>query len=253
MWQNHFLTALAEQGMVFEYKAGFYHTVSFIAYNLTINLVSLDNNFSPDVLIELQEASINQGKKLIHLWEDVWISKSEQVLFRLKSLLNKNERIHGRKTKIRKITKPEADVFLNENHLQGSVTARYKFGLFISEELVAVATFSALRRMNYTEDYKSIELIRFAVKGGFSITGGLSKLINNLKEQLSPNDMMTYADRDWSGGEAYLKLGFDKVDVLNPQYFLLDNNLNRKIDRTCLKNNAVHVYNTGSLKFILKF
>lgn len=143
-------------------------------HQLIIHLVNLNNKFTPQHLIELQEKYLQEDIKLIHLWEDLWQSKPDQVLARIKSLLGKNIRIHGRKTKAFKITKPVADSFLIENHLQGSVSSRYKIGLFEKDELVAVATFSALRKMNHTENYRSAELIRFAVKAGYSITGGLA-------------------------------------------------------------------------------
>ncbi|TCD24806.1 hypothetical protein EZ456_17125 [Pedobacter psychrodurus] len=223
-----------------------------IHHQLLIHLVSLNHKFTPQDFIGLQERYYQEGIKLIHLWEDLWQSKPDQVLARIKSLLGKNIRIHGRKTKVFKITKPVSDSFLIENHLQGSVSSRYKIGLVEKDELVAVATFSALRKMNHTENYKSAELIRFAVKAGYSITGGLSKLIAFFAETYKPNDLMTYADRDWSAGEAYIKLGFKQTAILEPQIYVLDENLNRQLkkDHQVLSK---EVFNTGSLKFILKF
>ncbi|WP_293310581.1 hypothetical protein [Pedobacter sp. UBA5917] len=220
--------------------------------NLIVNLLDLNNPFKPADLISLQDKYNQKGVKLAHLWEDVWITRPDQVLARIKSLMGNNIRIHGRKTKATKITKPIADAFLEENHLQGPVSSRYKIGLFEKENLVAVATFSALRKMNHSENYKSAELIRFAVKAGFSITGGLSKLIAYFAETYKPNDVMTYADRDWSAGEAYLTLGFEQTAVLEPQVYILDENLKRVLK----KDNQVsvqEVFNTGSLKFILRF
>ncbi|WP_316829307.1 hypothetical protein [Pedobacter aquatilis] len=244
---------MSDQKMVFEFNQDEYTLISFAEYNLIINLVDIKTNYCAKALIQLQESAIMNGKKLIHLWEDVWLTKPQQVLFRLHSLLGKNRKIHGRKTKVAKITKPEADLFLSENHLQGAVSSRYKLGLFLAEELIAVATFSALRKMNHTVDYKSIELIRFAVKGGYTITGGLSKLIKHVEKALNPDDIMTYADRDWSAGEAYLRLGFEQTNILKPQHFELMENLGRKLitNHAAEYNNTV--FNTGSLKFILKF
>ncbi|MEH3112659.1 hypothetical protein [Pedobacter terrae] len=223
-----------------------------INHQFIIHLVNLKSSFIPKNLIDLQEKHYQKGFKLIHLWEDLWLSKQDQVLARIKSLLGINSRIHGRKTKILKITKPVADSFLIKNHLQGAVTSRYKIGLFEKDQLVAVATFSALRKMNHTENYKSAELIRFAVKAGYSVTGGLSKLISFFAATYQPNDIMTYADRDWSAGEAYTKLGFVQTAVLEPQIYVLDENLNRQLkkDDQALAND---VFNTGSLKFILQF
>lgn len=220
--------------------------------HLIIHTVNLNNKFTSTELVALQQSYFQKNIKLVHLWEDLWLLKPELVLSRLMSLLGKNIRIHGRKTKVNKIAKPISDSFLTKNHLQGSVSSRYKIGLFEKEELVAVATFSALRKMNHTENYRSAELIRFAVKAGYSITGGLSKLITYFAETYKPNDLMTYADRDWSAGEAYIKLGFQQTAVLESQFYVLDENLNRLLKK---ENQASEqeVFNTGSLKFILKF
>jgi hypothetical protein len=219
---------------------------------LVINLVNIKNSFRPLLLIDLQEKYHQTAVKLIHLWEDVWLTRPLQVLARIESLLGLNVRIHGRKTKVSKIAKPIADKFMNQNHLQGAVNSRYKLGLFEKEELVAVATFAALRNMNHTENYKSAELIRFAVKSGYSVTGGLSKLISHFAMLFKPNDLMTYADRDWSFGEAYSRLGFSLTDTITPQHFSLNHHLNRLLIKDNGDANAA-VFNTGSLKFIMKF
>jgi len=251
-WHHQFSLALAHNkiGYFFYLQDGF--QLLRINHQLIIHLVSLNHKFIPNDLIGLQEKYQHIDTKLIHLWEDLWRSKPDQVLARIKSLLGKNIRIHGRKTKVFKITKPVADSFLIENHLQGSVSSRYKIGLFEKDELVAVATFSALRKMNHTENYKSAELIRFAVKAGYSITGGLSKLISFFAAAYQPNDLMTYADRDWSAGEAYIKLGFKQTAVLEPQIYVLDENLNRQLKKD-QEIFGQEVYHTGSLKFILQF
>lgn len=251
-WHHQFRLAFADHkmGCFFFEEDGF--LLLQLNHQLIIHLVNLTNSFIPEDLIGLQERHHQKGIKLIHLWEDLWLSKPDQVLARIKSLLGTNSRVHGRKTKIAKITKPVADAFLIENHLQGTVNSRYKIGLFEKNQLIAVATFSALRKMNHTENYRSAELIRFAVKAGYSVTGGLSKLISFFAATYQPNDLMTYADRDWSAGEAYTKLGFVQTAVLEPQTYLLDENLNRQLKKDD-QVFAQEVFNTGSLKFILQF
>lgn len=251
-WHNEVLLAINENGIhsVYEEKDGF----QFININgLIINLINLNTPSSPETLINLQQNYSLKNLKLIHLWEDVWLTKKIQVLARLKSIIGLNTRIHGRKTKIEKLTKPVAECFMNTNHLQGYVSSRYKLGLLINDELVAVATFSALRRMNHTENYKSAELIRFAVRAGFSVTGGLSKLISAFYDLYKPNDIMTYADKDWSAGEAYIKLGFKQTDSLAPQFFTLNESLDRELIKDLQQENDPSVFNTGSLKYLLKF
>jgi hypothetical protein len=251
-WHTQLMLALANEKVECHFFLEEKFHLLQIDHHLVIHLLSLHNNFTAQDLINLQERYHQKNIKLIHLWEDVWQLKPDQVLARIKSLLGKNIRIHGRKTKAFKVTKPVADAFLAENHLQGPVSSRYKIGLFEKDELVAIATFSALRKMNHSENYKSAELIRFAVKAGYSITGGLSKLIAYFAETYKPNDLMTYADRDWSAGEAYTKIGFTQTAIVEPHTYILDENLNRQLK----KDNQVQareVFNTGSLKFILKF
>ncbi len=226
--------------------------VSLNKEKLIVNLINLKNAYNPAQLISLQERYRSAGIRLIHLWEDVWLTRPLQVLARIESLAGLNTRIHGRKTKVSKISKPIADEFINRNHLQGAVNSRYKLGLFEKEELVAVATFAALRNMNHTENYKSAELIRFAVKSGYTVTGGLSKLISHFYMLFRPNDLMTYADRDWSLGEVYSTLGFSLTETIAHQQFSLDENLKRSLIKNRLDVCPV-VFNTGSLKFILKF
>ncbi|RQO76728.1 hypothetical protein DBR40_12660 [Pedobacter sp. KBW01] len=251
-WHNELIKALAACKVDCRFFLEGEFQLLKLTDQLVINLVSLNNPFDPQNLIQLQEKYAIANLKLIHLWEDIWYLKPAQVLARLTSLLGQNKRVHGRKTKIHKIAKPEADTFLNENHLQGAVSSRYKIGLFEKDELVAVATFSALRKMNHTENYKSAELIRFAVKAGYSITGGLSKLISYFAALYQPNDLMTYADRDWSAGEAYLRLGFLQTAVVTPQYYGLNGQLQRQLIKDAQIGDA-QIFNTGSLKFILKF
>ncbi|TDG35850.1 hypothetical protein EZJ43_10870 [Pedobacter changchengzhani] len=225
----------------------------FLTKSIVIILLDIGTDFLPENLIQIQKENQLKNIKTIYLWEDVWLTKPILVISRLRSLCGMNIRVHGRKTKVVKIIKPLADLFLDENHLQGAVSSRYKLGLFFKDELIAVATFSALRKMNHTENYKSVELIRFVVKMGYSVIGGLSKLIKAFYLSFGPNDVMTYADRDWSVGEGYLKLGFECTSILEPHYFLLDKNFSRQLSRIVITQEENTVFNTGSLKFVLKF
>ncbi|WP_316808791.1 hypothetical protein [Pedobacter agri] len=251
-WHHQVISALAEFNLGSHFfLLGNFSLVTIKQHQLIIHLVRLNNCFDPAELIALQLNYSSRGIKLIHLWEDVWINKSRQVLARILSLLGLNKKIHGRKTKVQKLDKAIAEAFLNENHLQGYVSCRYKLGLFENDNLVAVATFSALRKMSHSLDYKSAELIRFAVKSGYSVTGGLSKLLKYFFNQYKANDIMTYADRDWSVGESYLTLGFDQTAVLAPHYFSINEDMQRNIvqaDESLQKQ----IFNTGSLKYILK-
>jgi hypothetical protein len=249
-----------ENMMVKSLSHEYFHLLFIPDGGLVINLIPIIQHYKPQELVEFQEAYQSQNIQVIHLWEDVLRTKRVQVISRIKSILGQNQRIHGRKTKIEKISQPEAELFLNKYHLQGNVGSRYRYGLSFQNEIVAVATFSNKRRMpRKSIDHTSAELIRFATKDGYTVIGGLSKLINHFVKTVAPNDIMSYADRDWSLGKGYLSLGFKLYAKTPPATLLLNlNTLERYFShRAPLEENEnnntsfVKIFNTGNLKYVL--
>lgn len=242
---------------------------------LLVHLIPLNNNFNPQELIDLQNYYQLQNKLLVHIWEDVWLNRRVQVLSRINSFLGFNKTIHGRKTQLQELDLHTTKQFFNENHLQGYAKSKYNYGLIINNELIAVAGFSDNRLMKSKgDDYQSAELIRFASKNGITIVGGLSKLIKYFLAQHKPNDLMTYADRDWSLGKGYQKLSFQLSEVISPLFFYVEkttglryfsHRLPKNIQLTfkaqnelnledfLLRNNYVKVFNTGNLKYHLYY
>lgn len=235
--------------------------------NVIINCISIHNKLEANEVIIAQKRYADQGLQLVSLWEDVWRSRQIQVLNRIQSLTGLNTRIHGRKTKVISLDKHEADTFLSAFHIQGPALARYKFGLQYEDELVAVATFSATRLMRqHAEGYRSAELIRFATKAGFTVTGGLTKLIRHFAGLVRTNDIMSYADRDWSTGKGYEVAGFTFHSLMPPAELWLDTCSNKRyfqhrlpklpqevnaVSEVEQESRFVKIFNTGSLKYIL--
>lgn len=239
--------------------------------HLLLNLISVTQQNQAESVLELQQQY--KGIQLVQLWEDIWLSRPLQVMSRIYSMLGRNQKVHGRKTKIISITQPDADVFLQKNHLQGSAKSRYKYALTLDGLLVAIATFSAKRRMTRKrEGYTSVELIRFATAEGVTVQGGLSKLIKHLLTTIEPDDVMTYADLDWSYGKGYLKLGFELAEQTPPDDIWLHRpTLTRyfphrlaeaepesgalhgdELTAYLLSKQYVRIFNTGNLKYILQ-
>nr|WP_226905053.1 hypothetical protein [Pedobacter schmidteae] len=219
IWQNSVLLVLQELGIeVVPFTQDKYDLLR-CNDRVVLNLIPLGNDYRAEDLIELQNIYQFKGITLIQLWEDVWHSRTAQVLGRIKSVLGLNERLHGRKGIIRPIDQQQADDFLQGNHIQGSAKARYKFGLHINGQLVAVACFSNVRYMKkVAEGHRSVELIRFATLIGFTVTGGFTRLLKHLIKTIKPDDVMSYADRDWSLGNAYVQSGFKLVEVTPPAH-----------------------------------
>ncbi len=245
-------------------STGKYALLSFAGKNLVINLVSLNNDYKPEELIALQQAYLQEGVKFIQLWEDIWATRSVQVTGRVQSLLGLNKRIHARKTSVMAINQEQADVFLEVNHIQASARSKYRFALTADQEMVAVACFSSLRLMKRSRPagYRSAEVIRFASISGFTVTGGFSKLLKHFIAQLAPDDIMSYADRDWSNGSVYEQAGFEQVSVTPPsEIYVHPQSLIRyfphrlpgqagMMSTDVLGQDFIKVFNTGNLKYI---
>ncbi|MDR1226728.1 MAG: hypothetical protein LBK47_07510 [Prevotellaceae bacterium] len=198
-----------------------------------------------------------QQKQLVHVWEDVWLSHLQLIESRIAALLGRFVRYHARLAEVKKITNPALVDFLSKNHLQVPIAGRYKYGLFAKGELLAVASFSAVRPMDRNGlVYNSYELLRFANKSGAVVAGGLSRLLSRFTEEHNPDDIMTYADRDWGSGKAYRQLGFELAGFMEPQMFALNVLTNqrqyssyRALDSTS-ENYTVNIFNSGSYKYI---
>lgn len=219
------------------------------------------------------------GVRIIHLWEDVWYTKQPIVKSRLLSVLGLSATIPARLTQARRIDKPTAAIFLAENHLQVLTGARFKYGLYLPERyfrviqkdknifaqhlssllaesneiLMAVATFSNARTFVREEgSYRSFELIRFANRKGFTVVGGFDKLLQSFIRENTPDDIMTYADADWSDGASYEKLGFEQMALIQPQSFTLDDQLKRTAAKQNPNESEMKAWNAGSWKYLLK-
>ncbi|RZK77028.1 MAG: hypothetical protein EOO92_13640 [Pedobacter sp.] len=257
-WHQEVKEYFKEQGLsvVDRYEGGL-HLLYFCNDSLLINLLDLNVAHEWALLIAIQDRFSAEGMQLIHLWQDLWLTRKDQVIGRINSILGLNKRIHARKTKIISIAQDVADRFLTDHHLQISASARYKYALVTDKKIVALACFSNLRKMpEKGENYRSAELIRFANISGYTVTGGFTKLLQHFIKLKQPNDVMSYADRDWSLGAAYLKSGFELVDVTSPLEILLDKEsliryFPHRVEGEGTEDKYFHIFNTGNFKYIL--
>lgn len=164
------------------------------------------------------------------VWEDHWKFKTEIVISRIRSLMGDTKRIHGRSTTIESMTQAEAIAFMNENHLAGGAKAKYRYGLHWRGELVAAITFSKKKKLQRNgEVYASYELIRYCNLSGFTVVGGLSKLMKHFIRSEKPDDIMTYVDLDLSDGSAFELMRFECVETTEPLCFKWNEATNERL------------------------
>ena len=198
------------------------------SYNLAIEFNGLywhselyvDDNYHLNKT-ELCEAN---GIKLIHIFEDEWVYKQEIVKSRLMNSFGlSTNKIYGRKCIIKNVPSKEAKEFLNNNHIQGSINAKYNIGLYYNNELVSIMTFGSLRKsMGNKSNEDTYELFRFCNKLYTNVIGGADKLLKHFIKTYKPKEIISYADRRWSQGDLYEKLGFDFIHNSKPNYWYIN-------------------------------
>ena len=171
--------------------------------------------------------------------EDRWRSRPEQMRSRILSHSRMFTQVYARNCELRRIDKPTAAAFLKESHDYADALCRYRYGLFLKRltgekqygcatvlepgTLVAVAEFSNLRNLDLDGTRsRSCQWIRYASLPGIRVEGGMGKVLKGLIKDADPDDVMTYADLEWSDGGAYRALGFEFVDYRRPVLFRID-------------------------------
>lgn len=75
------------------------------------------------------------------------------------------------------------------------------------------------------------ELIRFCNKLNYSIIGGASKLLAHFRKH-NKGSIISYANRRWSNGNLYRKLGFTETHISEPCYYYFKMNENKIYHRS---------------------
>lgn len=201
-----------------------------------------------------------KDQKIVHIDEDILRHKYDIIVTRILAIALHQKKAFARNTVVARVDKKNTIAFLEENHLQGAMPGKYRYGLFLDGELVSLAVFSGGRKMPELniENYRSFELIRFCNKLEYNVVGGISKLIKAFIRDFHPQDIMTYTDKDWSQDSSLQKIGFVKKSELEPLKFWV-----HETSRALIRNedqfqtlqkefpNGYLKENSGSLKLIL--
>lgn len=197
---------LSDHNLAIEYNGGYFHSDLFKNKNYHIK--------------KTKELS-DKGIRLVHIWEHDWYSKPEIVKSIIRNIIGRTEhKLYARNLTLREVPKAEADAFLSDNHLQGTSIDNIRLGLYDGSRLVSVMTFSKLRRaVGMRSKEGSFELVRFSNLLNHGIVGGASRLFKYFVKTYNPSYIISFANRDWSNGELYNKLGMSFKGFTTPGYF----------------------------------
>lgn len=169
--------------------------------------------------------------------EDRWNTHNQMMKARILAHLEVFSPIYARNCEIRRIDKTVAKEFLEANHSYGHASCRYCYGMFLKRHtghaavnatiipgtLVAVATFSNARKWAKGDQIiRSYEWTRYASLPEVRLCGGMGKMLKEFIKDVQPDDIMSYADLEWSQGEVYKQLGFALEDYKDPVMFIVD-------------------------------
>jgi len=116
-----------------------------------------------------------------------------------------SNKIFARKCEIKSTLHKEAQIFLNQNHLMGSTTAKH-IGLYHQDELVSILSYKHKKQKTVC----NIE--RFCSKINTNIVGGFSRLLKHLELNcLEPDcrEIHNWVDLRYGTGKHLLSKGFE--------------------------------------------
>lgn len=175
--------------------------------------------FGKDKTYHLQKLNDcnKKGIDLIQICEDEYMEHKDIVLSKIKHILGLDDagrKIPARKCIVSEISKSDAEIFLNSNHIQGFATSSVYIGAFYFDRLIGVMAFKNENNGNWN-------LTRFASLNGYICQGVAGKILKYFIKHYDPQYIRSFADRRWtiSGREnLYTKLGFVLDKTLRPEY-----------------------------------
>jgi len=228
-----------------------------------------ENNYHLNKTEQCEKREIH----LVHIYEDDWIYKQDIIKSRILNLLGKSNKIFARKCEIKEIIDNKlVRRFLEQNHLQCFVGSKIKMGLFYNDELVSLMTFGNFRSpLGQKSISNSYDMLRFCNKLNINVIGGASRLFKYFINHYKPIEVISYADRSWSYGNLYKKLGFEFLHKTQPNYYYIINGIrnyrfnfrkdklikggsdpNKTEHEIMLEKSIFRIYDSGNLKYSLK-
>lgn len=197
-------------------------------YNHAVLIIPLDRfHMSKKTALISMKQFHSAGVSFSIIFEDELVANHTLVHNKLihYTKTNTSTRIHGRDCIISPVSSGERGTFLNQHHIQGNDNSQIAYGAYHTNELVAIMTFTAPRvALGYKNKDRSTyahvwELSRFTTNIKYRIPGIASRLLEHFKRNNDWKEIYSYADRRWSVGNLYYKLGFQLSRVNPPDYF----------------------------------
>jgi hypothetical protein len=251
---------IKDKNILIEFNGNYWHSVNMLSKKVITEKykkkikelypnfkLSLLNNYPKNYHLIKTLLAKEKGKQLLHIFEYEWDSKQDIVKSMMKTKLGfTGVVLNGRSCIVKEVENKVAQLFLKENHIQGSDKSKVRLGLYYQENLISIMTFSKSRydkKANY-------ELLRFCNLLDYRVRGGASKLLSYfIKNYMGQYErLITYADLRYSNGNLYNKLNFSLVGLTPPNYFYYKNN--KVYSRIVFQKHKLRdMYNDGLINY----
>jgi hypothetical protein len=162
----------------------------------------------------------DKGIFLLHIFENNWHQKKQQLLNYIKSKLGLNQnRIAARKCTI---DHTNAKDFIDTNHIQGYGRGTIKyFNLRYDGKIIGSMTAS----LHHRQKDANVILNRLCFCSDTTIQGGGRRLFKYFElwaREQNYKNIISWSDNSWTDGNIYPILGFKKEHAYGPDYFYWD-------------------------------
>lgn len=228
-----------------------------------------ENHVGKDAAHDKWKTCMDNGIRLLTIWEDDWLLKRPIVedMIRTKLGLADGRRTYARSCSVEFCPSSDLKGFLDSHHIQGAARGSVCSRLVNADGGTVAALVCSLSNKG-----KRMTIDRYASDG--MVPGGFSRLLKHTIDRVEPDEVVTFSDNACSDGDLYKATGFRMDSELPPDYMYVIDNVrhhkfgfrkrrfmtdpNLKYDPTmteselAMLNGLVRIYDVGKKKWILR-
>jgi hypothetical protein len=194
--------------------------------------------------------------KLFQFYENEIRDKENIVISIIKNSLGQSKVVGARSLEVRSVPMDSAQKFIIDNHLMGIISGVKNIALTDSKGQI----FSIILYKKYKN---GIDISRFATKCGYSVAGGLSRLLKHIEKNENPKFIQSFVDLRYSDGHSLERIGFKKEsvtlgwkwtngkDTFNRLYCRANMDKRNLSEKDCAKEKGLlKLYDAGQAKYV---